>query len=185
VQFRARAWMPFCGYRLRAELRDGFIPCRGVPLPEACERAKGYVLNALLSVVVHRGRLSLTPSTGEVLRVLVTGSAGHLGEALMRSIADSSHAVGIDIKALLYALCGIIADRSFVERCMRGVQGVLHTATSTAHIETHSRQDFVDTNVSGTLNLLEVASRRVDAFVYRVPPVHLVGACRARRAAPG
>ncbi|HWM67489.1 MAG TPA: NAD(P)-dependent oxidoreductase [Steroidobacteraceae bacterium] len=104
------------------------------------------------------------------MRVLVTGSAGHLGEALMRSIADSSHEpVGIDIKASAFThYVGSIADRSFVERCMRGVQGVLHTATlHKPHIETHSRQDFVDTNVSGTLNLLEVAvATGVDAFVY-------------------
>ena len=42
---------------------------------------------------------------------------------------------------------------------MSGVDAVIHTATlHKPHIETHSRQDFVDTNVTGTLNLLEQAS---------------------------
>jgi nucleoside-diphosphate-sugar epimerase len=34
------------------------------------------------------------------MKILVTGSAGHLGEALMRSLEDSDHeATGLDIKA--------------------------------------------------------------------------------------
>jgi nucleoside-diphosphate-sugar epimerase len=51
---------------------------------------------------------------------------------------------------------------------MQDVEVVLHTATlHKPHIETHSRQDFVDTNISGTLNLLEVAvDRGVKAFVF-------------------
>ena len=51
---------------------------------------------------------------------------------------------------------------------MSGVQAVFHTATlHKPHIATHSRQDFVDTNVTGTLNLLEeAAAAGVASFVY-------------------
>lgn len=51
---------------------------------------------------------------------------------------------------------------------MRGVAAVLHTATlHKPHVATHPRQDFVDTNVTGTLCLLEeAASAGVTAFVY-------------------
>jgi UDP-glucose 4-epimerase len=51
---------------------------------------------------------------------------------------------------------------------MRGVDAVLHTATlHKPHIVTHSRQDFVDANITGTLNLLEeAAALRVGAFVF-------------------
>jgi UDP-glucose 4-epimerase len=51
---------------------------------------------------------------------------------------------------------------------MRGVEAVLHTATlHKPHVATHTRQDFVDTNVTGTLNLLEEAvSAGVRAFAY-------------------
>jgi UDP-glucose 4-epimerase len=46
-----------------------------------------------------------------------------------------------------------------VKRCMRGVDAVLHTATlHKPHIATHSRQDFVATNITGTLHLLEEAA---------------------------
>ena len=42
---------------------------------------------------------------------------------------------------------------------MAGVQAVLHTATlHKPHVKTHTRQDFVDTNITGTLNLLEEAT---------------------------
>ena len=51
---------------------------------------------------------------------------------------------------------------------MQGVDIVLHTAAlHKPHVATHSRQDFVDVNVSGTLNLLEEAvAAGVPAFVY-------------------
>ena len=51
---------------------------------------------------------------------------------------------------------------------MAGVEAVIHTATlHKPHIATHSRQDFVDTNITGTLNLLEEAvAQEVKAFVF-------------------
>ncbi len=104
------------------------------------------------------------------MKILVTGSAGHLGEALMRALADSQHeVVGLDVKASRFTQCvGSVADRAFVDRCMQGVEGILHTATlHKPHVETHLRRDFVDTNVSGTLNLLEAAvAAGVEAFVF-------------------
>jgi UDP-glucose 4-epimerase len=100
----------------------------------------------------------------------VTGSAGHLGEALMRSLARSDHeAVGLDIKASTFTRhVGSITDRAFVGRCVRGADAVLHTATlHKPHIATHSRHQFVDTNITGTLNLLEEAvSAGVKAFIF-------------------
>ena len=104
------------------------------------------------------------------MKILVTGSAGHLGEALMRTLPGVGHEpVGVDLKPSAFTHhVGTIADRAFVHGCMRGVEAVLHAATlHKPHVATHSRQDFVDTNVTGTLNLLEEASAaRVRAFVY-------------------
>jgi UDP-glucose 4-epimerase len=55
-----------------------------------------------------------------------------------------------------------------VRRAMVGAQAVLHAATlHKPHVATHGRQDFVDTNITGTLNLLEAAVRAgVRAFLY-------------------
>src|SRR5438270_127432 len=103
-------------------------------------------------------------------KLLVTGSAGHLGEALMRKLrAASRPALGIDIKASAFTDCvGSIYDRSFVRQCMRGVRTVIHSATlHKPHVVTHTMQDFVDTNITGTLTLLEEAvGAGVECFLY-------------------
>lgn len=102
--------------------------------------------------------------------MLVTGSAGHLGEALVRTLTEQGrHVVGMDLMASPYTtVVGSITDRRLVARCMTDVDVVLHTATlHKPHLATHSRQAFLDTNVSGTLTLLEEAVRAgIRAFVF-------------------
>jgi UDP-glucose 4-epimerase len=104
------------------------------------------------------------------VKILVTGSAGHLGEALMRTLPGLGHdAVGIDIVPSPFTtIVGSIADRATVDAAMRGVDGVLHAATlHKPHVATHPRQAFVDVNVTGTLNLLEAAvANQARAFVF-------------------
>jgi UDP-glucose 4-epimerase len=104
------------------------------------------------------------------MKVLVTGSAGHLGEALMRTLrARSIDAVGVDVLSSPYTdVVGSIADRAVVEACMSGVTDVLNAATlHKPHVATHPRQAFVDTNITGTLNLLESAvAHQVRAFIF-------------------
>jgi len=102
--------------------------------------------------------------------VLVTGSSGHLGEALVRTLqAERREVIGLDIRPGAFThRVGSITDRDFVNRCMKGIRTVLHTATlHKPHVATHRRQDFIDVNITGTLNLLEeAASEKVAAFVY-------------------
>jgi UDP-glucose 4-epimerase len=104
------------------------------------------------------------------MKILVTGSSGHLGEALIRTLQTTDHEfIGIDIIPSAFTdHVGSIADRAFVKQCMQGVEAVLHTATlHKPHIITHSYQDFVDTNITGTLNLLEEAvAARVKSFIF-------------------
>jgi nucleoside-diphosphate-sugar epimerase len=104
------------------------------------------------------------------LKILVTGSAGHLGEALVRTLrAQPAQVVGVDIRRTPFTdVVGSIADRAVVDECMRGVTHVLHAATlHKPHVATHARQAFVDTNLTGTLNLLEAATQAgVRAFVF-------------------
>jgi len=103
------------------------------------------------------------------MTVLVTGSSGHLGEALMRTLrADRRDAIGLDVLPSPFTdVVGSIADRGLVKRAMNGVRAVLHTATlHKPHVGTHGRDAFVETNVLGTLILLEEAARvGVESFV--------------------
>jgi|SRR5450631_1487771 len=83
------------------------------------------------------------------MSILVTGSAGHLGEALVRSLrAEGRSAIGIDLKPSPFTdQVGSICDRSFVESCMKRASAVVHAATlHKPHVATHSWQDFIDTN---------------------------------------
>ena len=94
------------------------------------------------------------------MRVLVTGSSGHLGEALMRVLPGFGHdPVGLDRKPGPFTHhVAAITDRQRVRACMAGMDALIHTATlHKPHVVTHSHQDFVDTNITGTLCLLEAA----------------------------
>jgi len=88
----------------------------------------------------------------------------------MRSLrAAGRPALGVDIKPSPFTdRVGSISDRAFVEACMAGVRAVVHPATlHKPHVATHDNQAFIDTNVSGTLALLEAAvAAGVEAFVF-------------------
>jgi len=100
----------------------------------------------------------------------VTGSAGHLGEALSRVLLERGHDVtGIDLKASPYTtVVGSVADRDVVRECVADAGAVLHAATlHKPHVGSHSKQEFVDANVTGTLTLLEEAvAAGVRGFVF-------------------
>jgi nucleoside-diphosphate-sugar epimerase len=103
-------------------------------------------------------------------KVLVTGSAGHLGEALARVLRGQDHEVtGLDILPSPDTdVVGSVSDRAVVRECLRGVDAVLHAATlHKPHVGSHGKQAFVDTNVTGTLTLLEEAvAAGVSRFVF-------------------
>jgi UDP-glucose 4-epimerase len=103
------------------------------------------------------------------MRVLITGSAGHLGEALVRTLMGEHEVVGLDMVGSKFTtVVGTIGDRKTVERSMHGIDVVLHTATlHKPHVVTHTRQQFIDTNVTGTLNLLEASVEAgIESFIF-------------------
>lgn len=63
---------------------------------------------------------------------------------------------------------GSISDREFVRQSIDGVDAVVHAATlHKPHIGSHSRQEFVDTNITGTLTLFEQAvAAGASRFIY-------------------
>ena len=105
----------------------------------------------------------------EARRILVTGSSGHLGEALVRSIRSSGReVVGLDLRDSPFtSFVGSTTDRDVVREALRGVDAVIRTAALQPHLVSHRRSEFVETNVSGTLVLLEeVRNASVTSFVF-------------------
>ena len=92
----------------------------------------------------------------------MTGSSGHLGEALVRVLrGQGREVVGLDLLASSFTtVTGPVTDRAVVRRCLAGVGAVLHAATlHKPHIGSHGRQAFVDTNISGTLKIGRASCR--------------------------
>jgi UDP-glucose 4-epimerase len=104
------------------------------------------------------------------MRILVTGSSGHLGEALTRVLRDDGHeVVGLDVlESPVTTVIGSIADRGCVRSAVAGVDAVVHSATlHKPHVSSHDRAQFVATNIAGTLNLLEESvAAGVSRFVF-------------------
>jgi nucleoside-diphosphate-sugar epimerase len=104
-----------------------------------------------------------------IRRVLVTGSSGHLGEALVRTLRDrGTDVVGVDVRPSEWTdVVGSIADGELTRAILDGVDAVLHTATlHKPQVAFLPAQAFVDVNVTGTLTLLESAANAgVRSFV--------------------
>ena len=104
------------------------------------------------------------------MKILITGSSGHLGEALMRTMQSSAHqAFGLDFKRGPFTqLVGSVTDRNFVKESLRGINAVIHSATlHKPHMVTHPASEFVETNITGALILLEeAAAAGLTSFIY-------------------
>ncbi|KAE8162929.1 hypothetical protein BDV40DRAFT_264274 [Aspergillus tamarii] len=106
--------------------------------------------------------------------VLVTGSAGHLGTALMLTLPSLGfNPLGVDIlPSPTTTLVGSVSDRTFIASIFESnpIKHILHAAAlHKPHICSHSREEFISTNILGTLILLEESSRfkeQVESFVF-------------------
>lgn len=109
-------------------------------------------------------------------KVLVTGADGFIGSHLTESLVER----GYEVKAFTYynsfnswgwldslpkeklneieIFSGDIRDPNGVREAMRGVEGVFHLAALIAiPFSYHSPDSYVDTNIKGTLNVLQAA----------------------------
>lgn len=110
------------------------------------------------------------------LKVLVTGADGFIGSHLVEALLDE----GCNVKAFVYynsfnswgwldsltvdkrnrieVFAGDIRDPNGVRESMRGVDVVFHLAALIAiPFSYHSPDSYVDTNIKGTLNVLQAA----------------------------
>ncbi|OBF87929.1 dTDP-glucose 4,6-dehydratase [Mycobacterium sp. 852002-51163_SCH5372311] len=118
-------------------------------------------------------RLAGTPKTaGSALRrirALVTGSSGHLGEALVRALrAHGAEVAGLDFRPSPYTdVIGSVNDPDLMREVMVGVEWVFHTAAlHKPQLAFLPGRVFVETNISGTHTVLDAAvAAKVRAFV--------------------
>jgi len=108
------------------------------------------------------------------MNILVTGSSGWLGQALVPRLKRAGHTViGLDpVAGPATDIVGTVADRDTVRKAIRDhrIQGIVHGgALHKPHIALHDATSFIETNVTGTLNLLQEATgpgSTVDRFVF-------------------
>ncbi len=110
------------------------------------------------------------------MKILVTGGAGFIGSAVVRHAVRAGHSV-VNLDALTYAACldnvaGVsnapgyvfeqadIRDRAALDRIFAAHQPdvVMHLAAE-SHVDRSidGPADFIDTNITGTFNMLEAA----------------------------
>src|SRR6185436_18672113 len=108
------------------------------------------------------------------MNILVTGSSGWLGQHLVPRLKRGGHIViGLDLVIGPHTdIVGTVADRATVRKAIRDhrIQGIVHAgALHKPHVATHDATRFIETNVLGTLNLLQeatAAGSTVDRFVF-------------------
>ena len=108
------------------------------------------------------------------MNIFVTGSSGWLAQDLIPRLKRSGHTViGLDpIPGPHTDVIGTVADRDLVRKTIRDhrIQGIVHAgALHKPQVATHDPSQFIETNVQGTLNLLQEATAEgstVDRFVF-------------------
>lgn len=98
------------------------------------------------------------------MRVLLTGSSGWLGRHLAPLLAAEGHEViGLDLApGAATRVVGSVASRDLVFQTVAhfGIEAIIHAGgLHKPDIARFNRQTFIDTNVTGTLNLLEAAAQ--------------------------
>lgn len=105
------------------------------------------------------------------MEVLVTGSSGKLGKAVVEKLRSAQISVtGIDLLPGDTTDAVIdIKNKPQVSEICRGMDAIIHTAAMHGkHYDLNfSREEFIDTNIYGTLNLLNASvNNNVKKFLY-------------------
>ena len=104
-----------------------------------------------------------------MIKILITGTSGQLGEAVASNLAGEYDVMGLDIVEGKYTTHVVnITDREKIFTLVKQVDTVIHTASLHApHVQDYSKTEFVNINIRGTLNLLEACIEHgVRRFIY-------------------
>lgn len=104
--------------------------------------------------------------------VLITGGSGFLGINLVRYLLPRGYKIrSLDIAEFDYpeknqieAVSGDIRDKTIVDKCMKGVDIVVHAA---AALPLYSKKDIFSTDIQGTKNVIDSAfNHGVERFIH-------------------
>jgi UDP-glucose 4-epimerase len=100
---------------------------------------------------------------------LVTGSSGQLGAVICSLLSGEHSIIGVDAApGECTSRLGDIIDLEFIHSVTKGMDVIIHTCSLHApHLKTRSSEDFVSTNINGTLILLKSAVQNgIGRFIY-------------------
>lgn len=103
------------------------------------------------------------------MRILITGSSGQLGATIVQLLSADHETVGLDIVPGEWTQHIVpIHDRKALFQLAKGMDAIIHIASlHHPQLATHTIQSFIETNVIGTLNLLEAGMQAgIERFVY-------------------
>ncbi|HEY7348536.1 MAG TPA: NAD(P)-dependent oxidoreductase [Ktedonobacterales bacterium] len=104
------------------------------------------------------------------MRILITASSGQLGAEIARQLSSEHQIIGLDLLPGAWTnQIGSVTDRDLVFALAKEADAIIHTASLHARhlLEGVSKQAFINTNISGTLHLLEAAIQAgIRRFVY-------------------
>jgi len=102
-------------------------------------------------------------------KILITGSSGQSGSAIAKLLSPTYEVIGFDkLDGVFTTKKGDLTNWAMVKEITKGVSAIIHTASLHApHVHTFTKEQFVDTNIKGTLYLLEAAKLNgVQQLVY-------------------
>jgi nucleoside-diphosphate-sugar epimerase len=90
------------------------------------------------------------------MRVLVTGTSGHIGSFVAQRARRESEVIGVDIRPGPWTThLADIRDRRLMTKLLSGVDAVVHLAALlTPHVRSRTEEDFRRINIEGTRILL-------------------------------
>lgn len=91
----------------------------------------------------------------------MTGSSGQLGREIARQLSAQHHVVGLDLSPGPWTTHQAdFSNLGVLAKLIPTVEAVIHTASLHArHLQSHSKQDFVQVNITNFLKLLELCAQ--------------------------